>query len=114
MRLHFAHYIHNAFHERNIVIQPGPLTKSPLHRSLATPSFRVVDFGRTFTWDDWLRQQRGSGEKKDGEEARGMGEKMIESLELDFISYFRSFEEKRLSEMKYTRKELGYDPVEVI
>ena len=31
---------------RNVLVQPGPLTDPPERRSLDTPSFRIVDFGR--------------------------------------------------------------------
>ena len=31
---------------RNVLVQPGPLTHPPERRSLDTPSFRVIDFGR--------------------------------------------------------------------
>ncbi|KAK7676084.1 hypothetical protein QCA50_020955 [Cerrena zonata] len=47
VRLHFAEYMHNSFKQRNIVVQPGPLTAPPEARSMDTPSFRVIDFGRT-------------------------------------------------------------------
>jgi hypothetical protein len=35
----------SAYH-RNVLIQPGPLTAQPSLRSMSTPSFRVIDFGR--------------------------------------------------------------------
>ena len=31
---------------RNILVQPGPLAALPSVRSYATPSFRIIDFGR--------------------------------------------------------------------
>ncbi|KAK0204576.1 hypothetical protein DFS33DRAFT_1260110, partial [Desarmillaria ectypa] len=30
----------------NILVQPGPLSVHPIERSLSTPSFRIIDFGR--------------------------------------------------------------------
>jgi len=30
-----------------VVVQPGPLTRHPDERSLLTPSFRLIDFGRS-------------------------------------------------------------------
>ena len=47
MRLHFAEYMHNSFKQRNVVVQPGPLTEPPEARSMKSPSFRMIDFGRT-------------------------------------------------------------------
>jgi hypothetical protein len=32
---------------RNILVQPGPLSRAPSARSLSCPSFRLIDFGRT-------------------------------------------------------------------
>ena len=45
--LHFANFLHNSAYSRNILVQPGPLTRPPRERSLMTPSFRIIDFGRT-------------------------------------------------------------------
>lgn len=56
MRLHFAEYLHGSFFERNIVVQPGPLTKPPYARSMETPSFRLIDFGRTITYEDFTKK----------------------------------------------------------
>jgi hypothetical protein len=47
LRLHAQGFIHNSTYVRNIVMQPGPLTRHPSERSLMTPSFRLIDFGRT-------------------------------------------------------------------
>jgi len=33
-------------------MQPGPLTRHPQERSLSTPSFRLIDFGRSVNVDD--------------------------------------------------------------
>ncbi|KAI0819903.1 hypothetical protein BC628DRAFT_1423425 [Trametes gibbosa] len=45
-RLHEAGFIQNSTYERNIVVQPGPLSVPRKERSLRTPSFRIIDFGR--------------------------------------------------------------------
>ncbi|KAJ7243194.1 hypothetical protein B0H12DRAFT_1131374 [Mycena haematopus] len=44
--LHDQGFIQYSFYARNILVQPGPLTHPPDKRSLKTPSFRVIDFGR--------------------------------------------------------------------
>ncbi|KAG7442752.1 uncharacterized protein BT62DRAFT_1010084 [Guyanagaster necrorhizus] len=46
LRLHHADFVHNSLYPRNILRQPGPLTVRPSERSLKTPSFRIIDFGR--------------------------------------------------------------------
>lgn len=56
IRLHFAEYMHNSFKERNIVVQPGPVTAPPEARSLDTPSFRIIDFGRTECYDKYREE----------------------------------------------------------
>ncbi|KAF7970390.1 hypothetical protein HWV62_24258 [Athelia sp. TMB] len=49
-RLHLTGYLHNSFAERNIVVQPGPLTEPPEKRGVnGVKSFRLIDFGRTAT-----------------------------------------------------------------
>ncbi|TCD61130.1 hypothetical protein EIP91_008995 [Steccherinum ochraceum] len=60
IRLHMAQYLHGSFYVRNIVVQPGPLTQPPIMRSMDTPSFRVIDFGRTMTWRQWMKPRRDS------------------------------------------------------
>ena len=46
-RLHINNYIHNSFYQRNVLVQPGPLTRPPEERSMKMPSYRVIDFGRS-------------------------------------------------------------------
>ncbi|KAG7442756.1 uncharacterized protein BT62DRAFT_1010089 [Guyanagaster necrorhizus] len=46
LRLHHAGFVQNSLYPRNILRQPGPLTVRPSERSLKTPSFRIIDFGR--------------------------------------------------------------------
>jgi len=45
-RLHKANFIQGSFYERNILVQPGPLTLPRAERSLDEPSFRIIDFDR--------------------------------------------------------------------
>lgn len=47
--------IQGSFYVRNIMIQPGPLTAPPEKRTLDTPSFRIIDFGRGASWDTWRK-----------------------------------------------------------
>ncbi|KAJ7627518.1 hypothetical protein DFH06DRAFT_1304513 [Mycena polygramma] len=51
-RLHSEGFLQKSFYARNILVQPGPLTNPPDQRSLETPSFRLVDFGRARRVDD--------------------------------------------------------------
>lgn len=76
VRLQMEQYLHGSFHERNIVVQPGPLTLPPMMRSMDTPSFRVIDFGRTINWNQWLKAERDSHlakHKKETEEKEKSG-----------------------------------------
>lgn len=45
-RLHKANFIQGSFFERNILVQPGPLTLPRAERSINKPSYRIIDFGR--------------------------------------------------------------------
>lgn len=45
-RLNIAGIFQNSFYQRNILAQPGPLHVRPSRRSMKTPSFRLIDFGR--------------------------------------------------------------------
>ncbi|KAH9986890.1 hypothetical protein BJV74DRAFT_774470 [Russula compacta] len=45
-RLHAAKFVQGSFYQRNILVQPGPLTIPRSERSLNTPSYRIIDFGR--------------------------------------------------------------------
>ena len=42
---------HQSVYGRNILVQPGPLDFPPEKRSADTPSFRLIDFGRTVAVD---------------------------------------------------------------
>jgi Lipopolysaccharide kinase (Kdo/WaaP) family len=47
-RMHEAGWAHGSFYERNILVQPGPLSEWPLIRSASgVKSFRLIDFGRS-------------------------------------------------------------------
>ncbi|KAF8333631.1 uncharacterized protein EI90DRAFT_2916492 [Cantharellus anzutake] len=59
-RMHLENYKHGSAHVRNIVVQPGPLTLPPWRRSLKHPSFRMVDFGRTMYFSDYIEECRRS------------------------------------------------------
>ncbi|KAJ4002308.1 hypothetical protein F5050DRAFT_1544809, partial [Lentinula boryana] len=56
LRLHHANFIHKSFYVRNFLKQPGPLTKPPQERSISSPSFRLIDFGRTRIWRDEMEK----------------------------------------------------------
>ena len=46
LRLHENGFVQQSVSDRNLLVQPGPLTVAPEKRSLKTPSFRLIDFGR--------------------------------------------------------------------
>lgn len=48
----------NSYFRRNVVVQPGPLTRPPKYRSLDSPSFRIIDFGRAQEYNDHKNPQR--------------------------------------------------------
>ncbi|PSR97594.1 hypothetical protein PHLCEN_2v4301 [Hermanssonia centrifuga] len=80
LRLHMDNVIQNSMYRRNMLVQPGPLYLSPKMRSMQTPSFRIIDFGRG------MRYASGKSIEKDrsyeGDEAEmGMG---IRSRDWDF------------------------------
>ena len=45
-RLHKAGFTQGSVYERNVLVQPGPLSAPPEERSDGAPSFRIIDFGR--------------------------------------------------------------------
>ncbi|KAH9053336.1 hypothetical protein EDB87DRAFT_1581054 [Lactarius vividus] len=45
-RLHNAGFTQNSTYRRNVLVQPGPLTRPLAERSLDNPSYRIIDFGR--------------------------------------------------------------------
>ncbi|TFK88184.1 hypothetical protein K466DRAFT_489487 [Polyporus arcularius HHB13444] len=50
-RFHRAGCFHQTIYGRNILVQPGPLDLPPEKRSATTPSFRMIDLGRTVAVD---------------------------------------------------------------
>jgi hypothetical protein len=46
LRLHLSGFLQKSAFKKNILVQPGPLTVPPPERSLDSPSFRIIDFGR--------------------------------------------------------------------
>jgi hypothetical protein len=55
VNLHNAGFLQGSVYPRNILMQPGPLTLPPSKRSLASPSFRIIDFGRGEHKQDFVR-----------------------------------------------------------
>jgi hypothetical protein len=45
-RLHNARFIQGSIYERNILVQPGPLTLPRAERSLDNPPYWLIEFGR--------------------------------------------------------------------
>ncbi|KAF8905708.1 hypothetical protein CPB85DRAFT_1224568 [Mucidula mucida] len=52
VRLQRAGVCHGSFKSANALQQPGPISAPPPERSLDTPSFRLIDFGRTEKRED--------------------------------------------------------------
>ncbi|KAJ7123191.1 hypothetical protein C8R44DRAFT_582115, partial [Mycena epipterygia] len=46
LRLHLSGFLQKSAFKKNILVQPGPLIVPPHERSLESPSFRIIDFGR--------------------------------------------------------------------
>jgi len=74
-RLHKANFFQGSVGPRNVIVQPGPLTRRPAGRSLDSPSFRIISFGhgecldevapeymvrRSGRLDMWERQSAGA------------------------------------------------------
>lgn len=64
LHLHNSDFLHKSTHTRNILVQPGPLTRPPIERSSKTPSFRLIDFGRTERLEDYTSR---AGDVRKGE-----------------------------------------------
>lgn len=62
VNLHNAGFLQGSIYPRNILVQPGPLTLPPSKRSLASPSFRIIDFGRAEYKLDFIRDAVGAAE----------------------------------------------------
>ncbi|KAL7284759.1 hypothetical protein ACG7TL_002066 [Trametes sanguinea] len=66
-RLHNLGFFHGSPYPRNMLVQPGPLSAPREQRSMDSPSFRIIDFGRGDTvllgcrkhWiDDWIKEEK--------------------------------------------------------
>jgi hypothetical protein len=76
-------------------MQPGPLTRHPQERSLSTPSFRLIDFGRSINVEEKvakLKLKEGLTEEEIGEERARV---------------YRSWGMNRAQEEQAINKELG-------
>ena len=69
LRLHHNDIIQGSFYVRNVMAQPGPLARAPAERSMATPSFRIIDFGRGRVWD-WDYEEHGGESDADARRQR--------------------------------------------
>ena len=78
INLHIQGFLQGSTYPRNILIQPGPLTVPPSERSLAVPSFRIIDFGRAEYQRDCFRNAVSNA-------AWGLYQKWLEDFE-DFIT----------------------------
>ncbi|KAK7026580.1 hypothetical protein R3P38DRAFT_2942570 [Favolaschia claudopus] len=65
LRLHLSGIVQKSAFKNNILVQPGPLTAPPHRRSLNSPSFRVIDFGRSLRRTD--RNQKEWLDERDSE-----------------------------------------------
>ncbi|KAK0203894.1 hypothetical protein DFS33DRAFT_841738 [Desarmillaria ectypa] len=57
IRIHRCGVSQGSFFDRNVLVQPGPLSVPPSMRSLSTPSFRVIDFGRGERREDLTKRE---------------------------------------------------------
>ncbi|EMD36822.1 hypothetical protein CERSUDRAFT_51449, partial [Gelatoporia subvermispora B] len=89
VRLHHAGFVQNSFYVRNILVQPGPLTRPPAERSREIPSFRIIDFGR--------------GQIFDEKELEGLSEDAKQ------VALFKKFQEAELAEDASAHEALGLD-----
>jgi hypothetical protein len=60
LHLHNSDFLRNSPYVRNILIQPGPITRPSNERSIVTPSFRIIDFGPTERHETYLAEARGA------------------------------------------------------
>ncbi|KAJ6615546.1 hypothetical protein B0H10DRAFT_1801377 [Mycena sp. CBHHK59/15] len=65
LRLHSAGVLQKSPFKKNILVQPGPLTAPPSARSMESPSFRIIDFGRAIRRP--FGNQKGWLDEKEGE-----------------------------------------------
>ncbi|KAI0079856.1 hypothetical protein K474DRAFT_1616965 [Panus rudis PR-1116 ss-1] len=124
IRLHVEDYLHNSFYLRNILMQPGPLTRQPSHRSLSTPSFRLIDFGRTETlkshleYKRWKKRQQMEGDGGNGkgadEEKKDDGKTEEERAKEEEKGWSIDFDLAIRHEWHKAREELGFSLVDNI
>ncbi|KAF8065394.1 hypothetical protein FPV67DRAFT_1419684 [Lyophyllum atratum] len=62
-RFHHLGWAHGSVYARNLLIQPGPLDVPPSERSKDNPSFRLIDFGRSYHVDDEESDRAWSGDR---------------------------------------------------
>jgi hypothetical protein len=67
-RLHHDNIIQNSSFTRNVLVQDGPLSALPSERSAERPTFRVIDFGRAATLDDYVEKDEWGRRLEDCEE----------------------------------------------
>ena len=87
-RLHHENFVQGSLYVRNILRQTGPLYLQPEKRSDTTPSFRIIDFGRSShledgegaPWDEWQEAKRQQKE----EQKRARSELLLEPYGIDW------------------------------
>jgi hypothetical protein len=72
LRLHLSGFVQKSAFKANILVQPGPLTVPPEARSLRSPSFRIIDFGRTL--------RRPAGNQKEWQDEREVEVKGVQKV----------------------------------
>ena len=98
LRFHSEGYLHQSTYIRNIVMQPGPLTRHPQERSNSTPSFRLIDFGRSTNVEEEVTK-KSKESKKDGSTEEEKEERRA--------SAYRSWGLSRAQEEMAINRELG-------
>jgi len=101
LRFHTEGYLHQSTYIRNVVVQPGPLTRHPQERSLSTPSFRLIDFGRSINVEEQVSKMK----LKDGLSAEEIREERAKA--------YRTWGLKRACEETSINKEfnVGFEAV---
>ncbi|KAF9492036.1 hypothetical protein BDN71DRAFT_1433540 [Pleurotus eryngii] len=68
VRLYLEDMSHSSFYPRNIMVQPGPLSKAPKDRTMQHPSFRLIDLGRADHWRMYTKREVEDYKKKSGKD----------------------------------------------
>ncbi|KAF7416122.1 hypothetical protein PC9H_002382 [Pleurotus ostreatus] len=68
VRLYLEDISHSSFYPRNIMVQPGPLTKAPKDRTMQHPSFRLIDLGRADHWKMHTKREVEEYKRKHGKD----------------------------------------------